>query len=205
MLKRISIIVLLGILGLSVGYVSTWLGGHRYYIGTVLWLPRHSAHSPAELVAMTSGRHPGAQVRASGGNLISIEATGAILGADHAMRVAYKEVVAANDRKFQFLPYYAHFADQLELTWGDPVHRGLLGLAAGISVALGFVVPPRPRALRCPSCSRVVQRARPERGTAMPITLGIIGGIALASVILVLAAFLFALYSRQYSTISPGL
>jgi hypothetical protein len=31
--------------------------------------------------------------------------------------VAYKEVVAANDRKFQFLPYYAHFAEQLELTW----------------------------------------------------------------------------------------
>jgi len=205
MLKRISIIVLLGILGLSVGYVSTWLGGHRYYIGTVLWLPRHSAHSPAELVAMTSGHHPGADVRASGGNMISIEATGTILGADHAMRVAYKEVVAANDRKFQFLPYYAHFADQLELVWGDPVHRGLAGLAAGISLALGFVVPPRPRALRCPRCSRAVQRPRPERGTAMPITLGIIGGIALASVILVLAAFLFALYSRQYSTISPGL
>ena len=205
MLKRIAIIALLGTLGLAVGYTSTWLGGHRYSIGTVLWLPRHSAHSPAELVAMTSGRHPGAQVRASGGNMISIEATGTILGADEAMRVAYKEVVAANDRKFQFLPYYAHFADQLQLTWGDPVHRGLVGLLAGISVALGFLVPPRPRVVRCPDCSRVVQRPRPERGTAMAIALGITGGIALASVLVILAAFLFALYSRQYDVITPGL
>jgi hypothetical protein len=205
MLRRISILVLLGILGFSVGFVSTWLGGHRYYIGTTLWLPRHSGHSPAELVAMTSGRHLGAQVRASGGNEISIEATGTILAADHAMRVAYKEVVAANDRKFQFLPYYAHFADQLELTWGNPVHRGLAGLGAGISVALGFLMPPRRRVLRCQDCSRAVQRPSAARGTSMPITLGIVGGIALASVILVLAAFLFALYSRQYSTISPGL
>ena len=145
MLRRIAVIALLGILGLAVGYTSTWLGGHHYTIGTVLWLPRHSAHSPDELVAMTSGRHPGAQVRASGGNMISITASGTVLAADEAMRVAYKEVVAANDRKFQFLPYYAHFAEQLELTWGNPMHRGLVGLLAGISVGLGFLVPPRSR------------------------------------------------------------
>ncbi len=45
MLKRIAIIALLGILGLVVGYTSTWLGGHRYYIGTTLWLSRDSPHS----------------------------------------------------------------------------------------------------------------------------------------------------------------
>ena len=203
MLRRFAIIALLGILGLSVGYVSTWLGGHRYYIGTTLWLPRNSPHSAKELVAMTSGRHPGAQVRADGQE-VNIEATGTILGADEAMRVAYREVVAANVRKFRFLPYYAHFADQLELTWGDPVHRGLVGLFAGISVALGFLVPPKSRVVPCPSCSRAIQRPRPNRGIAMPITLGIIG-FAAASIFVVLAAFLFALYSRQYSTISPGL
>jgi nitrogen fixation-related uncharacterized protein len=38
----------------------------------------------------------------------------------------------------------------------------------------------------------------------MPIILGTTGGIALASVLLILAAFLFALYSRQYS-VTPGL
>src|SRR6266851_415546 len=119
MLRRIAIIALLEILGLVVGYTSTWLGGHRYYIGTTLWLSRDSPHSAKELVAMTSGRHPGAQVRADGHN-VDIAATGTILGADHAMRVAYDAVVAANDRKFQFLPYYAHFAAQLELTWGNP-------------------------------------------------------------------------------------
>jgi hypothetical protein len=201
MLRRIAIIALLGILGFAVGYVSTWLGGHRYQIGTVLWLPRHSAHSPAELVAMTSGRHPGAQVRASGGNMISITASGTVLAADEAVRVAYKEVIAANDRKFQFLPYYAHFAEQLELTWGNPMHRGWVGLLAGISVALGFLVPPKSRVLRCPSCSRVIQPRRPNRGVAMPITLGIAGGMVIASALPILAAFLFAWYSRQYSTI----
>ena len=35
--------------------------------------------------------------------------------------------------------------------------------------------------------------------------LGITGGIALASVLVILAAFLFALYSRQYDVITPGL
>ena len=106
MLRRIAIIALLGILGFGAGYASTWLGGHRYYMGTLLWLPRHSAHKPAQIVAMTSGRHPGAQVRASGANKISIEASGTVLAVDNAMRVAYKEVVAANDGKFQFLSYY---------------------------------------------------------------------------------------------------
>jgi hypothetical protein len=165
MLKRIAIMALLGTLGLAVGYASTWLGGHRYYIGTTLWLPRNSPHSAKDLVVMTSGHHPGAQVRADGQE-VNIEATGTILGADHAMRVAYKEVVAANDRKFRFLPYYAHFADQLELTWGDPVHRGLVGLLAGISAALGFLVPPRSRLVRCPSCSGVVSLATSGHSTA---------------------------------------
>jgi hypothetical protein len=33
----------------------------------------------------------------------------------------------------------------LELTWGNPMHRGLLGMLAGISVALGLLVPPKSR------------------------------------------------------------
>jgi hypothetical protein len=194
--KKVAAVLLLGILGFVVGYASTWLGGHRYYIGTTLWLPRHSPHSAADLVAMTWGRHPGAQVRADGQE-VNIEATGTILGADHAMRVAYKEVVAANDGKFRFLPYYAHFADQLGLVWGNPMHRGLLGLAAGLSAALGFLVPPRPPAVRC-RC--------PNRGIAMPVTLAIIGGIVTVAVILVLAAFVYAaLQSRQYSMVTTGL
>ena len=124
---------------------------------------------------------------------LAFDYTRAARAADHAMRVAYKEVVAANDRKFQFLPGYAQFADQLRLVWGDPVHRGLDGLLAGISVALGFLFPPRSRVVRCPGCSRVVERQRAERGIAIPIALGITGGMALAFVLLILAALLFAL------------
>jgi hypothetical protein len=43
------------------------------------------------------------------------------------------------------------------LAWGDPVPRGLVGLLAGFSVALGFLVPPRSRVVRCPSCSGEVR------------------------------------------------
>ncbi len=39
----------------------------------------------------------------------------------------------------------------------------------------------------------------------MPITLGIVGGFATASLILVLAAFAYAMYSRQYAPITGGL
>ena len=204
MLKKAAIVVLLGILGLVVGYASTWLGGHYYYVGTKLWLARDTPYTSHELMAMTRGHHPGAVVWADG-SAVDIMATGSIDGAEHAVREAFEKVVVANDRKFQFLPYDAHFADQMGLTWGNPVHRGLIGLLAGISVALGFLVPPRSRAARCPSCSRIVRPARPKRGAAMPIALGIVGGFATASLILVLAAFAYAMYSRQYAPITGGL
>ena len=187
MLKRIAMVGGLALLGLMAGYASTYLGGPRYHIGTVLWLPRHSAHSPAELVAMTSGRHPGAQVRASGGNKISIEATGSIEGAEHAVREAYGAVVAANDGQFQFLPYYAHFADPVGLAGGEPLHRGMDGMLAGIGAALGFLFPPRSRVGRCP-----------QRGAGMPMTPAMVGGIAVVSVILTLAAIVVALLALRY-------
>jgi hypothetical protein len=209
MLRRIAIIALLGILGFGAGYASTWLGGHRYYMGTLLWLPRHSAHKPAQIVAMTSGRHPGAQVRASGANKISIEASGTVLAVDNAMRVAYKEVVAANDGKFQFLSYYPHFADQWGLAWGHPVRRGLIGLLAGISVALGFLFPARSRVVRCASCSGVVERPRlerqrPERAIAIPVALWVTSGIALVSILLAIAAILLGLHGGPYNETING-
>ncbi len=192
MAKKIAMVLCLAVLGLVAGYASTWLGGHTYYIGSALWLPRHSQHSPSQLVAMTAGHHPGAEVRAVG-NKISVEATGSLEGAEAAVAAGYRAVLVANDGKFQFLPY-DHFVDQQGLAWGDPVHRGLVGLLAGISVALGFLVPAR--AVSHPSQKRKVARA---------VTLGVLGGVAVQAAFLLLAALLLAYLSRQPVMVSGGL
>ncbi len=126
MLKKAAIVVLLGILGLVVGYASTWLGGHYYYVGTKLWLARDTPYTSHELMAMTRGHHPGAVVWADG-SAVDIMATGSIDGAEHAVREAFEKVVVANDRKFQFLPYDAHFADR----WGSPGAIRFTGASSG--------------------------------------------------------------------------
>ena len=139
------VVVLLGFLGFVVGYASTWLGGHQYYVASTLFLPRHSQPWPSELVAMTAGRHPGSVIHVDGArNRVSVIATGSILGADKAVREGVQALVFANYGKFKFLAF-DHWVDQKGLAWGDPVRRGTLGLLAGLSAAVGFLVPPRSR------------------------------------------------------------
>ncbi len=140
MLKKLAFVGVLALVGLVGGIAITGLGGLRVEIGSTLYLPaRNSPHTSAELVAMTRGHHPGAQVWAQGRS-ISIRAAGSFTDAELAMRAAYGELVASNDRKFK--SYYPDFADQVGFTWGDRFRNGLLGLLAGISVAIGFLVPP---------------------------------------------------------------
>src|SRR5262245_18658101 len=198
MLKRIVAVVLLGTLGLIVGFAVTYSGGYRYKVVSTLVLPtRNSPHSAADLVALTRGHHPGAHVLAlSRRNSIRIYATGTFERVEHAMERTYRELVASNDHKFQsYFPSYGG-------AWQDGLARrnyGFLGMLAGISVALGLVVPPRSRHVRCANCSQVIPRPRRERRVAMPISLAITGGIVVFTVILVLAALVFALVSRQYT------
>ncbi len=189
MARKIAIVLCLAVLGLVAGYASTWLGGHSYYIGSGLWLPRHSQHSPSQLVAMTAGRHPGAEVRAVGGNKISVVATGSLEAAEAAVAAGYRAVLVANGGEFQFLPY-DYVVDQQGLVWGDPVHRGLVGLLAGISVALGFLVP-----------TRAVSHPTQKRKVARAVTLGVLGGVAVQAAFLLLAALLLAYLIRQPVTV----
>jgi hypothetical protein len=193
MVKKVATVGLLAVLGFVVGYASTWLGGERYYVGSALWLPRHSQHSPSELVAMTAGRHPGAEVRAVGGNKVSVVATGSLEGAEEAVRAGYRAVLGANDGKFQFLPF-DHVVEPVGHAWGSPVRNGGLGLLAGISVALGFLVP-----------SRVVLRPSQKRKVAKVVALSLIGGVAVQVVLLLLAVLLLAYLIRQPAMVTGGL
>jgi hypothetical protein len=194
MLKRIVAVVLIGILGLVVGIAVTYSGGYRYkVIGTLVLPDRNSPHSAAELVAMTWGHHPGAHLTPlARRNSVRMIATGTFDGAEHAIFRAYTELVASNDHKFKsFFPSYGG-------AWREGLLRrnyGFLGLLAGLSVGLGFLVPPKPRL--CASCSQVIPR--PKRVVVVPTTLTIIGGILAFTVIGVLTALIFALVSRQYA------
>src|SRR5262249_19643006 len=89
--------------------------------------------------------------------------------------------------------------------WREGLFRrnyGFLGLLAGLSVGLGFLVPPRSRVVLCASCSQVVRR--PRRVVVVPSTLTIVGGLLAFTVIGVLTALIFALVSRQYAPTMIG-
>jgi hypothetical protein len=194
MLKRIVAVVLLGVVGLVVGIAVTYSGGYRYKVVSTLVLPdRGSPHSAAQLVAMTWGHHPGTHLMPlARRNSVRIFATGTFDGAEHAMDRAYRELVASNDHKFKsFFPSYGG-------AWREGLFRrnyGFVGLLAGLSVALGFLVPPR--VIRCARCSQVVPR--PKRVLVVPAALTIVGGILAFTVIGVLVGLVFALVSRQYT------
>jgi hypothetical protein len=182
MLKRLAFVGVLAFVGLVAGIAITGLGGLRVEIGSTLYLPAHdSPHTSSELVAMIRGHHPGAQVWAHGRG-ITIEASGSFADAEHAMRLAYGELVANNDRKFK--SYYPDFADQVGFTWGNRFRNGLLGLLAGISVALGFLVPPtclRVVSVQTPTCRcgqlwEAHRCPRPPRRSLWK--LGVLGGVA---------------------------
>ena len=117
MLKKVAFVGVLALVGLVAGIAITGLGGLRVEIGSTLYLPAHnSPHTSSELVAMTRGHHPGAQVWGQWRG-ITIEASGSFVDAEDAMRMAYGEIVASNDRKFK--SYYPDFADQVGFTWGN--------------------------------------------------------------------------------------
>jgi hypothetical protein len=88
-------------------------------------------------VAITQGRHPGVRVFAGCERCIYVSAPS---DAQEAFSLAYREVVAANNGKGT--PMISFLATPLP----TPTTRyGLFGLLAGLSAALGFLVPPRSR------------------------------------------------------------
>jgi hypothetical protein len=154
--KRIVVVVLLGCVGLTAGVVfGTLFPSYdvtRYDVPAGLLLPANSPHSASELVIMTRDDHPGVRVIAYGGRCqgcrwlrrhIGFDATGSLGSTERAVHLAIREVIAVNDGK-------------VDRTWPGEILRlpprryglsgyGLIGLLAGISAALGFLVPPRSR------------------------------------------------------------
>jgi hypothetical protein len=148
------VVVLLGCVGLTAGVAFGTLfpsyDATRYSVPAGLLLPAHSPYSGSELEFMTRDDHPGVRVVAYGGHCqgcrwlkrhIGFFATGSLGSTERAVHLAVKEVIAANDGK-------------VESTWPGEIFRlpprryglsgyVLFGLLAGLSAALGFLVPPR--------------------------------------------------------------
>jgi hypothetical protein len=106
---------------------------------------------------MTRDDHPGVRVVAYGGHCqgcqwlkrhIGFSATGSVSSRERAVRLAVREVIAANDGK--------------GTTWDPLVERvprrghglsgyALTGLLAGLGAAVGFLVPPKSRVTAAPA------------------------------------------------------
>jgi hypothetical protein len=138
--KKVTIVVLLGLVGLVVGVKVTSLGGPRYEAFEQLTLP-HSHEAPA-LVAMTKGQHPGVRVRADGGRFVLVSANGSLNGSASAVGAATRELMRHAHGKVWRIGSAGH-AEMRPL--GDPVHYGAVGLLAGLGAGLGFVMPARRR------------------------------------------------------------
>ena len=143
MLKKVMVVVLLGFLGLVVGSRVTSLGGPSYNASGQMSLPAHSRESAADLVAMVKGLHPGVRVIAAGDRTIYVSANGSLAGSANAVGAAVRELIGHADGRVSFLGTGGHALIRTAL--GNPVHYGVVGLLAGLGVALGFLVPPRSR------------------------------------------------------------
>jgi hypothetical protein len=136
MLKRATLVVLLGFLGLTAGVTFDMFFPSSYEVDDALVLPAHSPHSAADLVSMTRDDHPGVLVVAHGAHHIEFSATGSLGDADRAVTLANRAVILANEGKVKARVYGAAIR--------QPGGRyALIGLLAGLGAALGFLVPPR--------------------------------------------------------------
>jgi hypothetical protein len=156
------IVVLLGCVGLTAGLAfGTLLPSYRVIgqpvnVTAGLLLPAHSPYSGSELEFMTRDDHPGVRVVAYGGHCrgcrwlkrhIGFSAFGSLGDAERAVHLAVREAIAANDGKVEQtwggalrVPRSGH-----NLTGHSLTGYVLFGLLAGLSAALGFLVPPRSR------------------------------------------------------------
>jgi hypothetical protein len=130
------IVVLLGYLCLAVD-VTLNVPFSGYEVGDALQLPANSPHSASDLVRMTRDDHPGVLVEAHR-RTISFSARGSLDDADRAVNLANRAVIAANDGKVKARVSGSAVPTPL----GIDV---LFGVLAGLSAALGFLVPPRSR------------------------------------------------------------
>jgi hypothetical protein len=141
MLRRLAIVVLLGVAGLAVGVAMTAIGGHRYNASGELSLPANSRESAPDLVAMVRGQHPGVRVIAAGDRVIYVSANGSLTGSANAAEAAVRELIGLTNGRASFAGGGEHAL--IRTTLGNRVHYGAVGLLAGIGAGLGFVFPRR--------------------------------------------------------------
>jgi len=142
-LKRVMMVVLLGFVGLIVGVMVTPLGGPSYNASGEIWLPAHSRESATDLVSMVKGQHPGVRVIPAGSRSIYVSVNGSLNGSANAYDAAVRDLLGHVHGKVHTVGTAGHAL--IRTTLGNPVHYGAIGLLAGLSAALGFLVPPRSR------------------------------------------------------------
>jgi hypothetical protein len=138
---KVTLFALLGLVGLVIGVAVTGPAGARYQRTAEVVLRPNS--DPSHVVAMTAGEHPGVRVFAHGGRFITITATGGAERAFNGVSAAIIEISQQADGKV--MSVMSHLETPQWRPPGNRVNYGLVGLLAGLSAALGFVVPPRSR------------------------------------------------------------
>jgi hypothetical protein len=146
MLRRVMVVVLLGFVGMVVGVMVTPLGGPSYNASGEIWLSAHSWQSASDLVAMVKGQHPGVRVIPAGSRTIYVSVNGSLNGSAKAYGAAVRELLGHAQGKVDAMGRVGHALIRTPL--GNRVHYGLVGLLAGLSAALGFLIPPRSRLTR---------------------------------------------------------
>lgn len=144
MLKKVMAVVLLGFLGLTAGVAVATFGPRSYIAGYEFVLPAHS-NDAIRLAAMARSQHvQGVRVKVlKGGDTLQVIGHGSLHGAARALNAVAIQVRKAVNRmpgvKLQGIP----FAHALARPQCNAVQTGAIGLMAGLSAALGFLVPPR--------------------------------------------------------------
>jgi hypothetical protein len=138
-LKRVMVVVLLGFVGLVVGVMVTPLGGPSYNASGVIRLPAHSPQSSTDLVTMVRGQHPGVRVIPAGNRSIYVSVNGSLNGSTNAYTAAIRDLLGHVHGTASTIGRAGHALVGTPL--GNPVHYGAVGLLAGLSVGLGFLVP----------------------------------------------------------------
>jgi hypothetical protein len=138
---KATMFALLGLLGLVVGVAVTSPGGARYQRTAEVVLRPNS--DPGLVVAMTRGEHPGVRVLAHGGRFITVTAIGGPERAFNGVSAAIIEISQHTDGKV--MSVMSHLETPQGRPPGNQVNYALLSLLAGLSTALGFLVPPGSR------------------------------------------------------------
>jgi hypothetical protein len=134
---------LLGFVGLGIGVMLTPFGGPRYNASGEIRLPAHSRETARDLVSKVKGQHPGVRVKPTGNRGIYVSVNGSLNGSANAYEAAVRDLLRHVHGKVFTI---GRAGDALvRTTLGNPVHYGAIGLLAGLSAALGFLVPPRSR------------------------------------------------------------